>query len=171
MDLPSKLNKFKLPIFLLLILLLGLGIYYLFAGNLPKNFRMGITKEVKPKLIKETKLAEAESISSPGLFIAELEYELSSSLITQLSINRINGAPVPYLSNKPKTFPGDFLYKIEVLSSAGQVEESGWRLIPSETLEQHDGKIKFKIITTYFKDGFVRVYNNGEKLVWIGKME
>lgn len=166
---PSKFNKFKFPIFLLLLLLLGLGGYYLFAGNLPKNFRMGITKEVKPKLIKETKVESVTNEFHPDLFVAELEFDPKSNLVKQIVTAKINGDS-PNLLTSPSNSLEDFSYLTEVISPSKGIVLNGWSSQAKERITQSNGKFKIYVVVKYEKDARINLYLPGNKLVWTTKI-
>ncbi len=146
------------------VLLVGLLIFYLIK-------LADIKSEVKPKLVRESTVAEISIKNHPQLFYADLEYNPQTHLVTQVNTGEANGDPPTLLTEQP-TIPTDrFLYKIEIISDKNELLLSGWDTQYKTLITTDTGSYKFRVVLEFYPQAIVRLYLPNGQLIWTGSMQ
>ncbi|MEK7521189.1 MAG: hypothetical protein AAB599_00075 [Patescibacteria group bacterium] len=131
----------------------------------------GFISPKKPKITKSGTTVDLIRQTHGNLFRAELEYDSKTGVVVQLQTGLTNGDTPYFLQNSPQSFPGDLVYRVEIVSNENELLQTGWKVIPQEILISEGDKTRFVITTVYKPKAMVRVYLPDGKLIWTGIMQ
>lgn len=171
---PQQKPKSKVSLIIIMISLLVLVITMvsgIYAFNNRRKILSLLPWQKTPKVIKSGTVDNLVRQTHPNIFQAELEYNSTTDIVTQITTTKINGDIPHFLENQPRAYPGDFAYKVEVVSDQNELIQTGWKSIPQEILIKRRDNIYLTITTIYQPKAIVRIYLPSGKLIWTGGIE
>lgn len=161
LELPS--HKFPLKTIVLVIVLLGVFSALLFFYKSSFHQKTAPTKE-KTNQVKPT------AKQTGNLFVADLEYDPTTGIVTQHDIQRVQGTPAIFSTKQPVNASSDFIYRVAVVSK-NQLVTEGWESIAKDIIKTAKNTLRFTIAVPYSQNAIVRVYTTDNKILWTGKMQ
>lgn len=105
----------------------------------------------------------------PRLYFVELEYDPSTKTATRIQSGDFAG-DTEYLESTPLNSPDKFSFKIETISSSGELLLSGWASRSISIITTTNGKYRFKVFVPYVTGETLTIYSIEDKILWSGKI-
>ncbi len=153
-----------------LILILIFAVFFIIIATIIWYLFSQTQNQTSQDLQNDKQITDNPIIQShPKIFVADLEYDPKTKVVTQLSTGTGN-ADYPYMpTEQPPTSDKRFVYKVEVIDNDTLIQSS-WASIPKEIILTQNNTYKFKLTTLYIKGAIVRVSLPNEKYIWTGSI-
>lgn len=106
----------------------------------------------------------------PTLYFVELEYDPKTEIAAKKQAGSIKGDKGQLVEATPSSSSDKFNYKVEAVSSSGELLLSGWSSPSKSIISTSDGKYRFKTFIPYASGEIVTIYSSENKILWSGKI-